>query len=144
MRLGLRQSSGAFGWLASLAKAPEDWRTPKPDGGLRRRFMESLLGLPLEPADVQRAPGSFPSLNPVLALKFAYSVSFALPAPLAGGPLTLFLDLFDNLNAAASLAYVQGVRIESEAPAAVKLHSAAALGGCDRRIVRGGAGRGVG
>src|SRR5882672_4679203 len=26
-RRGLRQSSGAFGWLASLAKAPEDWRT---------------------------------------------------------------------------------------------------------------------
>jgi len=84
--------------------------------------------------------GSFPSLNPVLALKFAYSVSFALPAALAGGPLTLFLDLFDNLNAAASLAYVQGVRIESAAPAAVKLHSAAAI----RRIVRGGAGRSVG
>ena len=31
-RLGLRQSSGAFGWLASIAKAPEDWRTPKPGG----------------------------------------------------------------------------------------------------------------
>src|SRR5437016_964845 len=29
-RLGLRQSSGAFGWLACIAKAPEDWRTPKP------------------------------------------------------------------------------------------------------------------
>src|SRR6266446_2928298 len=24
-RLGLRQSSGAFGWLACIAKAPEDW-----------------------------------------------------------------------------------------------------------------------
>ncbi len=31
-RLGLRQSSGAFGWLACIAKAPEDWRTPKPGG----------------------------------------------------------------------------------------------------------------
>src|SRR5437773_6228784 len=26
-RLGLRQSSGAFGWLACIAKAPEVWRT---------------------------------------------------------------------------------------------------------------------
>ena len=31
-RLGLRQSCGAFGWLACIAKAPEDWRTPKPGG----------------------------------------------------------------------------------------------------------------
>src|SRR6266487_3967135 len=32
-RLGLRQSSGAFGWLASIARAPEDWGTaPKPGG----------------------------------------------------------------------------------------------------------------
>jgi len=86
-------------------------------------------GLELAPGDVQHAPGSFPDLNPALALRFAYSISFALPAALAGGPLTLFLDLFDNLNAAASLAYVQGVRIESAVPAAVKLHSAAAIGG---------------
>src|SRR5690349_14249264 len=32
-RLGLRQSSGAFGWLASIAKAPEDWRTAPKRGG---------------------------------------------------------------------------------------------------------------
>src|SRR5438477_5689522 len=31
-RLGVRQSSGAFGWLASIAIAPEDWRTPKSGG----------------------------------------------------------------------------------------------------------------
>ena len=31
-RLGLRQSSGAFRWLAPIAKAPQDWRTPKPGG----------------------------------------------------------------------------------------------------------------
>jgi len=28
----VRQSSGAFARLASIAKAPEDWRTPKPGG----------------------------------------------------------------------------------------------------------------
>ncbi|HKS36825.1 MAG TPA: hypothetical protein VJW76_06525, partial [Verrucomicrobiae bacterium] len=85
-------------------------------------------GLTLNPTDVQRADVSFPNLNPVLAFKFAYSVTFALPAVLAGGPLTLFLDLFDNLNTAASLAFVQNVRIES-AVSAVKLHSATLVGG---------------
>jgi len=41
-RLGLRQCSGAFGWLASIAKAPEHWRISKTWRGLRR-FMESPL-----------------------------------------------------------------------------------------------------
>ena len=31
-RIGVRQSSGAFGRLATPAKAPEHWRTPKPGG----------------------------------------------------------------------------------------------------------------
>src|SRR5947207_10204278 len=31
-RLGLRQSSAAFGPHAALGKAPEDWRSPKPCG----------------------------------------------------------------------------------------------------------------
>ena len=85
-------------------------------------------GLTLDPANVQRAAATFPDLNPALALKFAYSVTFALPALLTGSPLTLFFDLFDNLNAAASLAYVQGVRLETVVPA-VKLHSATLIGG---------------
>jgi len=40
-RLGLRQSSGAFGWLACIAKAPPDWRTKTwrgPHENLRRRL----------------------------------------------------------------------------------------------------------
>ena len=85
-------------------------------------------GLTLNPADVQHADAPFPNLNPALALKFAFSVTFALPALLTGSPLTLFFDLFDNLNTSASLAYVQGVRIESAVPG-VKLHSAALVGG---------------
>jgi hypothetical protein len=70
-------------------------------------------GLTLNPTDVQHADIPFPDLTPSLALKFVYSVTFALPALLAGSPLTLFLDLFDNLNQAASLAFVQNVRIET-------------------------------
>src|SRR6266480_4166489 len=81
-------------------------------------------GLTLNPTDdVQHADTPFPNLTPSLALKFAYSITFALPMALAGGPLTLFLDLFDNLNAASSLAYVQGMRLESVV-SGVKLHSA--------------------
>ncbi len=80
-------------------------------------------GLTLNPTDVQHADAPFPNLTPSLALKFAYSITFALPMALAGGPLTLFLDLFDNLNAASSLAYVQGLRLESVV-SGVKLHSA--------------------
>jgi len=85
-------------------------------------------GLTLDPANVEYADASFADLNPALALKFAYSVTFALPALLTGSPLTLLFDLFDNLNTAASLAYVQGVRIESAVPVA-KLHSATLVGG---------------
>ena len=67
-------------------------------------------------------------MSPALALKFAYSITFVLPIALAGGPLTLFLDLFDNLNASSSLAYVQGLRLESVVPG-VKLHSAGIVSG---------------
>jgi len=85
-------------------------------------------GLTLNPTDVQHTDAPFPNLTPALALKFAYSVTFAIPALLTGSPLTLFFDLFDNLNTSASLAYVQGVRIESVV-AGVKLHSAPLVGG---------------
>lgn len=86
-------------------------------------------GLTVAPADVQHIGAAFSNLVQAPALRFAYSVSFLLPAALSGGPLTLFLDLFDNLNAAASLAYVEGVRMESAGPDAVRLHSVSALDG---------------
>jgi hypothetical protein len=54
-------------------------------------------------------------------------VAFVIPGALAGGPITLLLDLFSNLNQAASLAFVRDVRIESAA--AVRLHSASAVTG---------------
>ncbi len=85
-------------------------------------------GLSIDPSDVQHADTTFPNLNPALALKFSYSVTFALPLALAGGPLTLFFDLFDNLNQFASLAYVSGVHIETGV-AQPRLHSAAVANG---------------
>jgi len=45
-RLGLRQSSGAFGWIASIAKAPEDWRTPKPGGASDGSWRDPTIELP--------------------------------------------------------------------------------------------------
>jgi hypothetical protein len=85
-------------------------------------------GLAIDPGQVERVPTPFPALNPALALRMAFSVSFLLPAALAGQPLTLFLDLFSNLDEAVSMAFVQGVRIES-APAGVRLFSAPAVTG---------------
>ena len=85
-------------------------------------------GLTLDPTDVQHADAPFPNLTPSLALKFAYSLTFALPALFAGGPLTLFLDLFDNLNAAGSLAFVQNVRIETATQPTRLLSSTAVTG----------------
>ena len=85
-------------------------------------------GLTLNSGDLQHAAQSFPDLSPGLALKFAYSLTFLLPAPLLTGPLTLFFDLFNNLNAAMSLAFVQDLRIES-AVRGVRLSSAAAIDG---------------
>jgi hypothetical protein len=70
-------------------------------------------GVTITPADVRHTNASFPDLNPAHLLRFAYSVSFLLPAPFAGGPLTLFFDLFDNLNQAGSLAFTGNARVES-------------------------------
>ena len=61
-RLGLRQSSGAFGRLASIAKAPEDWRSPKPGGTSdgswkgppRRHFWRALGPLTAEMGSLPR------------------------------------------------------------------------------------------
>src|SRR5687767_381319 len=60
-------------------------------------------GLTLNPADVEHSEGAFPNLDPPTPVRFAFSVSFAIPMALAGGPLTLFFDFFDNLNSIASL-----------------------------------------
>jgi len=86
-------------------------------------------GLSIDPSDVQRSVTIFPNLNPALPLMFSYAVTFALPLALTGGPLTLFFDLFDNLNQFASLAYVSGVRIETGVAPRPRLHSAAVADG---------------
>lgn len=84
-------------------------------------------GLAIDPAEVQHANSAFPTLEPPMPLRFAFSVSFAIPMALAGGPLTLFFDFFDNLNSLASLAWVQNVRLQTAV--ALKLYSAPSFEG---------------
>lgn len=79
-------------------------------------------GLTVDPADLQSTGATFPNLEPPMPLRFAFSVTFAIPMALTGGPLTLFFDFFDNLNSLASLAWVQNVRLRTTA--ALKLYSA--------------------
>ncbi len=81
-------------------------------------------GLTLDPAAVQHADSAFANLSPTLELTnaYAYSVTLELPAALTGQSATLFLDLFDNANTYASLAYVGYARIETPA-AGPRLHS---------------------
>jgi hypothetical protein len=79
--------------------------------------------LSVDSNDVVHGTASFPSLPGVsldLPFHLAYSVTFLIPAPFAGGPLSLFFDLFDNLNAAASMAYVKGLRLDATGDVSVK------------------------
>ena len=41
-RLGLRRSSGAFGWLACIAKAPEDWSSAVFDASAHSKFVQFM------------------------------------------------------------------------------------------------------
>jgi len=85
-------------------------------------------GLTLNPVDVEHTDSVFPDLSPTLELADAYSVTLELPAELTGRSASLFFDLFDNLNAYASLAYVRYARIETSG-AGPRLHSAANVAG---------------
>lgn len=70
-------------------------------------------GLSLEAGQVKHTESVFANVSPDLSLKTAFSVTYTLAAELAGRLVNLFFDLFDNLNAAVSLAYVRDVRIET-------------------------------
>lgn len=77
-------------------------------------------GLFLAPETIARVPVSFPSLDPVLAQQTAYAV--AVPVPLVfRGPVNLYFDLFDNLNATRSLGWHGEVTLVPEPRVCVTL-----------------------
>jgi hypothetical protein len=69
-------------------------------------------GLPIAPAELRYVARPFPGLAPPMSLSYAYAVSLLLPPELTG-MVTLFFDLFNNPNQFASLAFVSGVRIDT-------------------------------
>lgn len=88
-------------------------------------------GLPLSPTNIASSPVLFPNLDPSFALRFAFSVVLPLPVQMIGKSVTLFLDLFDNLNQFVSLAYIRDARLQAPttSPAGLFLQSSAAPNG---------------
>jgi hypothetical protein len=88
-------------------------------------------GLTVAPGDLRYVGQPFPAQAPQLNLSYAYAVSFLLPPELTG-IVTLFFDLFNNLNQFASLAFVSGVHIDTNQvvpPASLVLQSSASVAG---------------
>lgn len=86
-------------------------------------------GLTIAPGDLRYVAQPFPAQAPQLNLSYAYAVSFLLPPELTG-IVTLFFDLFNNLNQFASLAFVSGVHLGRVVPpASLVLQSSASVAG---------------
>jgi hypothetical protein len=88
-------------------------------------------GLALSPTNLASLAVPFPNLSPSLPLQFAFAVVLPLPIQMVGKSLTLFFDLFDNLNQLGSLAYVRDARVQvpTAPPAGAFLQSSAAAAG---------------
>jgi hypothetical protein len=86
---------------------------------------ENPGGVTISSNDVQHVEQPFAKEDEKLAVTFAYSVVFTLPQALLGGAVKVLFDLFANLNAAASLAYVRQVRLSG----AIRLQAADLAGG---------------
>ena len=71
-------------------------------------------GVAIAPNSILRSSIAFPSLQPVLADQSAFLVTVPLPAVFSG-PVTVYFDLFDNLNPAASLGWYRGAAIPEPA-----------------------------
>ena len=71
--------------------------------------------LPISPEDIERDAVPFANLSPALPLRFAYFVTFVIPDAFAGTALNILFDLFDNLNASPSLAYVSNLHVDAAA-----------------------------
>ncbi|MEO8428055.1 MAG: hypothetical protein ABI651_13170 [Verrucomicrobiota bacterium] len=74
-------------------------------------------GIQVDPATVTRTVTAFPPISPSYAAKSAYVLSGLIGAELAGSPLTVYFDLFDNLDAESSLGYFGQVLLVPEPPA---------------------------
>jgi hypothetical protein len=74
-------------------------------------------GINVDPATVTHTVTAFPPISPSYATKSAYVLSVLVGAELAGSPLTVYLDLFDNLDAEPSLGYFGQVSLVPEPPA---------------------------
>jgi hypothetical protein len=75
---------------------------------------ETPGGLLLDPASIEWRTIPFPGISPEPAFTIALHISTALPPEMTGQPVTLFLDLFDNQNASASVAWMSPVTIVPE------------------------------
>jgi hypothetical protein len=73
--------------------------------------------LPISSEDIERDAVTFPNLSPTLPLRFAYFVTFVIPDAFAGMALNILFDLFDNLNASSSLAYISNLHVDAAASA---------------------------
>lgn len=67
----------------------------------------------LTEGQIQRQAITPPSLQPIAGRGLGFSVRFPLPQELLGPTLLVNFDLFDNLNATASLGWYNDVRVES-------------------------------
>jgi hypothetical protein len=85
---------------------------------------ENPGGVPISADEVKHTEQPFAKVDSTLAAKVAYSVTFAIPRAFLGNPVKVFFDLFDNLNSAASLAYVRQAGVQS-----ARLESAEEAGG---------------
>lgn len=71
-------------------------------------------GVFIDPDAIVRSAIPFPTLTPVHASQVAYSLTLPVPASMTGKQLNLFLDLFNNQDAAGSLAWMSPVTIVPE------------------------------
>ncbi len=62
---------------------------------------------------IQRQAITPPSLSPILGQGVAYSVQLPLPPAFAGSSVTVYFDLFDNLNQTKSLGWFNNLQVTS-------------------------------
>lgn len=72
--------------------------------------------LEMDPADIQRTPAVFPSLQPVFPHSMAFQVTLPVPAPFLGKSVNVVFDLFDNQDSRSSIGYFIGLPIPESSP----------------------------